>query len=215
MFLASRLPGEHRLDDLFDHGLLDVFVLDVRMMLRRQHDGVDLRRLAVDVFHRDLRLRVRAQPLELAVLAQLGLLLDQAVREVDRQRHEAVGLGARVAEHHALVARALFEVQALAFVDALRDVGRLLVVGHEHGATLVVDAVVGVVVADLLDGVARDLLEVDDGAGGDLAGEHHETGVAQRLGAYARELVLREQRVEHGIGDLIRNLVRVAFGNRL
>src|SRR5687768_17854553 len=62
--------------------------LDVRVVLGRQHDGVDLRRLAVDVFHRDLRLRVRAQPLELAVLAQLGLLLDQAVREVDRQRSE-------------------------------------------------------------------------------------------------------------------------------
>ena len=102
-------------------------------------------------------LRIRAQPLELAVLAQLGLLLDQAVREVDRQRHEAFGLGARVAEHHALVAGALLEVEALAFIHALRDVGRLLVVGDEHGATLVVDAVVGVVVADLLDRVARDL----------------------------------------------------------
>ena len=95
--------------------------------------------------------------LSLPFLRSCGLLLDQAVREVDRQRHEAFGLGARVAEHQALVAGALVEVQALAFIHALRDVGRLLVVGHEHGATLVVDAVVGVVVADLLDGVARDL----------------------------------------------------------
>jgi hypothetical protein len=136
-------------------------------------------------------------------------------REVDRQGHEAFGLGARIAEHHALVAGALFEVQALAFVHTLRDVGRLLVVSDEYGATLVVDAVVGVVVADLLDGVADNLLEVDHRIGGDLTGQDHEARVAQRLGADARVLVLREQRVEHGVGNLVGNFVRVAFGNGL
>jgi hypothetical protein len=47
--------------------------------------------------------------------ADLGVPLDQAVAELDRQRHQLVGLAAGEAEHHALVARALA-------VDALRDV---------------------------------------------------------------------------------------------
>jgi hypothetical protein len=209
------LRVQHRLDDLLDHRLLDVLVLDFRVVLRGQHHGVDLGRLAVHVLHRDLALRVRAQPLELAALAQLRLQLDETMREVDGQRHETLGLGACVAEHQALVARTLLEVEALALVHALRDVRRLLVVGHEHGAPLVVDAVVGVVVADFLDGVARDLLEVHHRVGGDLAGHHHEAGVAQRLGGDARILVLREDGVEHRVGDLVRDLVRVTLGNRL
>ena len=70
-------------------------------------------------------------------LADLGEALGQAVGEVDRQRHEHVGLVAGVAEHHPLVAGALLvELVVLAggaradlfgVVDALGDVGRLLV----------------------------------------------------------------------------------------
>jgi hypothetical protein len=213
--LAERLSGEYRLDDLLDHRLLELLVLDARMMLRRKHHGVDLRGLAVDVLHRHLALGVGTQPLELAALAKLSLLLHQAVREVDGQRHEAFGLGTRVTEHEALVARALLEVQAAAFIHALRDVRRLLVVRDQHGATLVVDAVVGVVVADLLDGLAGHLLEIHHRVGGDFARHHHEAGVAQRLGGNARILVLREDGVEHRVGDLVRNLVGMAFGDRL
>ena len=58
-------------------------------------------------------------------------------------------------------------------------------------------------------------VEIDHGLGGDLAGEHDQAGVAQRLGGDARGLVLRQQRIEHRVGDLVRDFVRVAFGNRL
>src|ERR1043166_7494379 len=44
------------------------------------------------------------------VAAQLGLALDQTVREIDRHRHELRRLVAGVAEHEALVARTLLEV---------------------------------------------------------------------------------------------------------
>src|SRR3546814_19895633 len=57
----------------------------------------------------DLRLRVRAQPRQRRVLllAHLGLLLDQAMREMDRGGHVAARLVGGVAEHQALVAGAL------------------------------------------------------------------------------------------------------------
>src|SRR6185369_15927083 len=105
------------------------------------------------------------------------------------------------------------EVDAGAFIHALRDVRRLLVVSDQHGATLVVDAVFGVVVADTLDGFARNLNIIHVRVRGDLAGEHHQTGVAQGFSGDAGFGILGQDGVQDGIGNLIGDLVRVAFGN--
>ncbi len=113
---------QHRLDDLLDHRFLDLLVRQARGVLRGEHHGVDRVGLAVDVADGDLRLGVGAQPGQAPVAPHLGLALDQPVREVDRQRHQLRRFVAGVAEHQALVARALVEVEALAFVHALRDV---------------------------------------------------------------------------------------------
>jgi len=136
---------------------------------------------------------------------------------VDRRGHQLGRLVAGVAEHQALVAGADVQVVVAGAVHALGDVGTLLVVGHQHRAALVVDAVLGVVVADALDGVARDLDVVDVGAflGGDLAGQHHQARVGQRLGRDTGIGVLRQQGVQDGIGDLVGDLVGVAFRDRL
>src|SRR4051812_8485555 len=77
--LADHLFGQHRLHDLFNNGLGQRGVLDLRMMLSREHDGVDLFRTAIDVFDRDLRLRIRSQPVEFAGFAQLSLTFNQSV----------------------------------------------------------------------------------------------------------------------------------------
>ncbi len=135
------------------------------------------------------------------------------MRIVDGGRHQFRGLVAGIAEHQALVARALVEVEARAFVDALGDVGRLLVVGDQHRATLVVDAVFGVVVADPLDGVARDLNIIDVGVRGDFARQHHQAGVAQGFGSDAGARILFQDGVEDGVGNLVSDLVGVAFRN--
>ena len=84
------------------------------------------------------------------------------MREIDRRRHERalfidLALGAGEAEHHALVARAFVFLAAffLLGIDAHGDVGRLAVQQHFD-----VGAVVGksiLVVADILDHLARDL----------------------------------------------------------
>ena len=84
-------------------------------------------------------------------------------------RHEHRRLVARVAEHQALVAGALLGIESLAFVDALRDVARLLVVCDQHRATAIVEAELGIVIADAPDGFARDCLKIDRRVGGDLA----------------------------------------------
>jgi hypothetical protein len=210
--------GQHRLDDLLDDGFDErglhlVAVALVGAVLGGQHHGVDAVRLAVHIAHRHLALGVGAQEGQAAVLAQLGLALHQAVRVVDRRGHQLGRFVAGVAEHQALVAGAGVQVVVAGVVHALGDVVGLLVVADHDGAALVVDAVFGVVVADALDGVARDLDVVDVRVGGDLAGQHHEAGVGQRLGGHAAARVLLEDRVEDRVGDLVGDLVGMAFGD--
>src|SRR5882757_6818658 len=99
-------------------------------------------------------------------------------------------LVAGVAEHEALVSRALLEVQAFAFVHALGNVLRLLAVGHDHSAGVSIEADGRIVVADALDGLAHHFREIDPRAGGDFAGEHHHIVLDQGLGGDSGGFVL-------------------------
>jgi hypothetical protein len=105
-------------------------------------------------------------------------------------RRSSAWRSTRRCEHQTLVARALLQIEALAFVDALGDVGRLLAVGDQHGAGGGVEADVGIGIADAADGLARDGVVAHARVGGDLAGEHHQVVLDQRLGRDARVLVL-------------------------
>jgi hypothetical protein len=152
-------------------------------------------------------------PRQAAVTAQIGLTLDQTVRQVDRQRHQFRRFFTRITEHQTLVASALIEVVVVCAVHTLSDVRRLLVVSDQHRAAAVVDTVVGVVVADALDGVTRDLDVIDVRGGGDFTGQHDETRIAQRFGCDTRVFVLLEDGVENGVRDLVRDFVGMAFGD--
>ena len=127
----------------------------------RDHDLGAADRLAVDILHRDLALGVGLQIEQLLGFALVGEHFQDLVREIDRRRHERVflvdlALGAGEAEHHALVAGAfLLGAFLLLGVDAHRDVGRLAVQQHLDVGAVIGEAVL--VVADVLDDIARDL----------------------------------------------------------
>ena len=138
-------------------GLMSSLDAHAGSVLRRDEHGVEPDRNAVFVLDRDLRLAVGAEEVDDAFLADLREPFGHAVREPDRHRHQRVGLVARVAEHHSLVAGADFVVGVGVagpllhrLVDTHRDVGRLLVDGDDHAAGLAVDAERGVGVADAL-----------------------------------------------------------------
>ncbi len=163
----------------------------------------------------ELALGVGAQPrqLRVAALAHLRLPLDELVRVVDRRRHQRPRLVGRVAEHQSLVARALVLGQRA--VDALRDVDGLLADDVDDTAGAAVEADLGGVVADVDDDRSHQRLEVDPGGGRDLAGDDRDAGLDQRLAGDARPRVAREQGVQHGVRDLVGNLVGMAFGDGL
>src|SRR5664279_2263335 len=85
----------------------------------------------------------------------------------------------------------------------------------DDGAGVAVEAVGGVVVADLAHGLARDFLDVHVGVGGDLSGHDDQAGVDQRLAGHAAVGVVREDRVEDAVGDLVGDLVGVSLRDRL
>ena len=128
--------------------------------------------------------------------------------ERDRQRHQLLCLVGGVAEHHSLIARAgnvelvlvgRVVARLIGRVDTLSDVRRLLVNRVDDRAGVAVEAVGGVVVADLAHGLARDFLDVHVGVGGDLAGDDDQPGVDERLAGDAAVWVVGEHRVEHAI----------------
>ena len=150
-----------------------------RTVLGRDEHGVEANGHTVFVLDRNLGLAVGTEEVDDALLADLREPLGHAVREPDRHRHQRVGLVARVAEHHSLVAGADLVVRVgvagallQRLVDTHRDVGRLLVDGDDHAARLAVDAERGVGVADAVDRVAGDARDVEVRLGADLAGDH-------------------------------------------
>src|SRR5271154_3378102 len=184
-------------------------------MLRRDYDRRHFDRTVVDVTYGDLALGVGPQKIELAGFAKLGEIFHEPMRHRDRQRHDFRRLVAGEAEHQALVASALFLVQAFALGDALRDIRRLRLDRGEDGATVAVEADLGAVVADFDRSLPRDFDVVGTRLAGYLAGQHDEPGLGERLERDARVGVLGQQSVEHGVRDLIAHFVGMALGDRL
>ncbi len=184
-------------------------------MLRRDDDRRHFDRAAIDVAHGDLALGVGAQKIELLAFAELGEIFHQPMRHRDRQRHGLRRLVARESEHQALIAGALFLVEAFALGDALRDVRRLRLDRGQHGAHVAVEADLGAVVADVERGLSRDFHIVGTRLAGYLAGQNYQAGLGEGLERDPRVGVFLEQRVEDGIRNLVAHFVRMAFGDRL
>jgi hypothetical protein len=145
------------------------------------------------------------------------------VRERDRQRQQLRGVGVGVAEHQALVARALagdlvlggLHAALVRRVDALRDVCGLRADRDVHAAGGAVEALRGGVVADLEDLLPHQRRDVDIGARRDLTGHVHLTGGHERLHGHPAAPVLCQQRVEDRVADGVAHLVGVTLGHRL
>ena len=96
-------------------------------------------------------------------------------------------------------------------VHTLSDVIALLVIANHDGAALVVDAVLGVVVTDALDGVSSNLDVVNVRVGGDFSCEHHQAGVGQGFSSHTAFGILGKNRIQNGVRNLVGHLVGVSF----
>ena len=110
-------------------------------------------RLSVVIAHRHLALGVGTQRLLGPRVASLRNLAQDLVGVIKRRRHEFGRFATRVAEHDALITRALVLVAGR--VNALRDVGRLRVEQDFDLGVAPVEA--GLLVADVPDRLTRRL----------------------------------------------------------
>ena len=148
-----------------------------------------------------------------AVLAHFGLTLHQQVGVGDGGGHQHVGFVGGVAKHQALVTSAL--LQRIAAVNTLIDVRGLLADCVQHGTRVSVEAHVGVGVADVTHCIAHYLFDINPGRGGHFTRYHDHAGLDQGLTGDTGLGILLEDGVQHRIGDLVGNLVGMAFGDRL
>ncbi len=202
------------------HDLRDVGGRQARRVLGRQDDRGGAHRHAVLVLDRDLALGVGLQPL-VAAVADLSQALQDVVAVLQGRRHQLGRLVRGVAEHDALVARALVLVPG--GVDADRDVGRLAVQTVDELELVPVET--RLFVADVADRGAHgglDLIlhargplpvDVHDALTTNLAGQHDQIGRRQRLAGHPRIGVLGQEQVHDGVGDPVRDLVGMTLGD--
>ena len=126
------------------------------------------KRPAVAIFDRNLRFSVRTQIGNRAVAANLRSISRQIMGHLDRHRHQLGRLVTGKAEHQALIA-------GTAGINALRNIGRLRTDSVDNAAGVRIVADTRVVVADLFDSFANDLLVIDRRRRRDLTGNDRQT----------------------------------------
>ncbi len=89
----------------------------------------------------------------------------------------------------------------------LGNVGGLLLDGDEHVASLVVETLAGVIEADVLDGIADNLLVVKVGLGGDLSEDHDHASLAGSLASDLGIGILSEARIKNRVRHNVAKLV--------
>lgn len=216
--LIEVLGGDGGLDDLLKDLLAELLGGDLGSVLGGDDDGVDAEgnngAVVVLVLNGDLGLGVGAEPREGAVAAGSGHSSVELVGEEEGQGEELGGLVGGITEHDTLITGTEV-LKTVVKVETLSDIGRLLLNGNEEVAGLVVEALGGVIVADVLDGVADNLLVVELGLGGDLTEDHDHTGLGGGLASDLGEGVLSQTGIENGIGNLIGDLVGMTLTDGL
>ena len=143
--------------------------------------------------------------------------------QVNRQRHQSFGLVACVTKHHSLVASTL-KIEVIAsgasthfftLVDTLCDVGRLCVERNKHATGLAIKTKIGIGVTNALDDFASSLSNINVSLGGDFTRDQTQASCHQSFASDTSMWVLREDRVEHRIRNLVGDLVGVTFGHAL
>jgi hypothetical protein len=216
--IVEVLGGNGLLDDLLFDLLAELLGGDILAVLGGDDDSVNTEgndgAVVVLVLNGDLGLGVRAEPREGAVTAGLGHGSVQLVGELKGKGEKLGGLVGGITEHDTLIT-GTEGLEAVVKVKTLGDIGRLLLDGDEKVKGLVVEALGGVIVTNVLDSVTDNLLVVDLGLGGDLAEDHDHTGLGGSLAGNLGQGVLGQAGVEDGIGNLIGDLVGVTLTYRL
>lgn len=212
------LGGDGSLDDLLENLLAQLLSGDISRVLGRNNNSVDTKghnsAVVMLVLDSDLGLGVGSQPGQGAIATGSGHGSVQLVGELESEREELGSLIGSVAEHDTLVT-GTEALKGLFVVQALGNVGRLLLNGDKQVEGLVVETLGRVIVTNVLDGVTDNLLVVKLGLGGDFTKDHNHASLGSGLASDLGEGILSQASVEDSIGDLIGDLVGMTLTDGL
>ena len=209
--LIQKLRRNDALYDFFHHGLFDRVIGRVRVVLSGNQDRIGAHRFAIPVFHRHLRLAVRAQEGQFAPFPYGGHFLDQAVGRINGKRHIVFGFIAGKTEHHALVARALFFVEALSGSHSLRNIRRLSSERRQDRAGIGIKAQRRVDKTNITHHLPNHFHITDLGARCDFTRYDDHAGFDHRFARHPTVRILFDQGVQDAVRYLVTHFVRVTF----
>ena len=203
-------------DYFSNHGITDGFLRHIRIVLRADNDRIHTHGCIPFIFHAHLCLAIRAEEGKRAALAHRAELARKRMGEIDRERHVFRGFIAGIAKHHALIARAGRKIRRFAglgfkgTVHAHGDVRGLLAERHEHGTGFAVKAVSGVIIPDVADDAAHKCGNIQHSVRGDFTHHKRKAGRYAAFAGNAGLWVFREAGIQHRIGKLVTNFVRMS-----
>ena len=213
------------IDDILADVLMDLLLCYLLVMLRGDNDCLQTNRLVVLVILNGyLRLSVCAKISKRSVLSHFRKLSGQLVCKVDGIRHILRCLVRCIAEHHALIAGTdgldLFVRHAAlscleCLVNTHGNIRGLLIHCHKNSAGICIKALGGIVIADLTDGVADNLLIVNDSLCRDLTGNQCKAGAHCGLAGNTAHGILSHAGIQNRIADCVADFVGMSFGYRL
>jgi hypothetical protein len=209
-------------NDLLDDLLLDLLShllrSDIFAVLSTDNNSVDFdwdnSSVIMFVLDSDLGLSIRSEPWQATVSASSRHSSVELVCQLEGQGEQFRGLISGISEYDTLITRTQF-LKGFLVVKTLRDIGRLLLNGNQHIASLVVETLLGIIVTNVLDRISNDLLVVETSLGGDLAKDHNHTSLGGGFASYLGKRVLSQASIEDSIRDLISYLVWMTFSYRL
>jgi len=211
------LGRDDGLNNMLHQVLLDLVVRDGLVVLGGDDNGVHANRdgdiVLQFVLNGDLGLAIRADPVAGAVLADFSEAASQLGGKHVGEGHEGRSLVGSISEHDSLVSSA--DVLNLLGINRLGNVGGLLLDGDNDIASLVVKSLGGIVIADVLDGIANDLLVVNGGRSGNLSKDHDHASLGASLAGNTAALIILDAGIKNSIRHLIAKLVRVSLVDRL
>lgn len=214
--LVKVLGGDDVLDDVLHEVVADLLVGHILGVLGGDEDGVHTlgnhAAIVVLVLAGDLGLSVGAHPWEDTGLTDFGQTGTERGGKVVSKRHEGLSLIGGVSEHDSLITST--NVLELHVVDRLSDIGGLLLDGDDNVAGSVIHTLGNIIVSNITESLADNLLVVHGGRGGDLTEDHNHTGLGAGLTSHTRGRVITDAGVKDGIRDLITDLIRVSLIDR-
>ncbi len=190
-----------RFDDMLLYVVPQFLQRNIGVVLRSHNNGVHPFRLVVFILDSDLRFAVRPQIFQNIFLSNLRQPSRKPVRKQNGQGHQLRSFIRSVTDHHSLVSCSDIFFRRLVHTPSY--VRALFVYRCQNTDRLVIEAVFGLRIADILQNVPCNFLHVDIRFCGYLSGNEYEAHAGHGFARDPRRRIALKNLVQNRIGNLI------------